>query len=159
MAKVIYMVDGIEIVECYDGVKLTSIIIDGEEIVVGKTNNKTIKEIVDYLINNIAKIVKEGIMVIDIVNGVTNHPHYHSRYYNSIEFDEDDYGVTTIIYDSGCSGSPSAWNHYKCSSDLVGIASWIMSDFYYARVEEAQEEDRIVDFNKDLLQIYIKNEE
>lgn len=158
MSKVMYVVDGIEIVEQYNGVELVSITIDGSTTYVGSKDyeNKTIDDIVKYLIDNVIEIVKNGILITDIVEEPMAHPHYHSRSYNTIEFDEDDCGVIGILYDGGCSGSPSAWNHYKTCYDLTSIAEWILHDILCA--EEVIDDYRHqVTVNKDLWNIYISH--
>ena len=128
MSKVIYNVNGKQVVEQYNGVELVSITIDEETIFIGKSSHKVINEIVKYLVDNIDIIITEGIMIVDIIEEPTKHPHYHSRTYKSIEYGDDDYGVKTIIYDLGLSGSPSAWNHYITTGCLTLYAEWIHSD-------------------------------
>lgn len=158
MAKVKYVLDGIEVVECYNGVELVSITIGENTTKIGNKNyeSETIDDIIKYLIDNIDVIIKKGIMVTDVTEEPMAHPHYHSRYTNEVVFEEDDYGVLGICYDSGCSGSPSAWNHYKTSHHLTAIAEWILHDILCA--EEVIDDYRhTVEINKDLWNIYVSH--
>lgn len=158
MSKVVYEVNNVQVVEEYNGVELVSITIGESTTKIGSKDyeNKTINDIVKFLIDNVDKIVKEGIMISDITEEPMAHPHYHSRYYNTIEFDEDDYGEIGILYDTGCSGSPNAWNHYKTCYNLIAIAEWILNDILCA--EEVIDDERYsVELNEDLYNIYKSN--
>ena len=67
--------------------------------------------IIRFVIANMHKIIKgEVIPIIDIIEGPNRHPHYHSRITTDLYYD---FKNEMLVYDMGCSGSPSCWSHYS----------------------------------------------
>jgi len=99
--------------------------------------NNTIA-ILMFLMNNMEKIYEEGIIVVDIIEDIMAHPHYHSRTVFEVYYDPDEH---CFMSDLGCSGSPSAWNHYEDP-----IYSWIelaeQIDYYIETAKREEKNDK-----------------
>lgn len=110
--------------------------------------------IVQWIIKNMETIINRGIDIADIIEEPIAHPHYHSRTTYTLEYGEDDYGITGIVEDVGCSGSPSAWNHYRQVKSYFDLAESISNTMY--EVEDVINDDRYeVTVNKELWNIHI----
>lgn len=103
-----------------------------------KQNQKEIA-IIRFIIANMDKIVKEGIIITDIIEGVMNHPHYHSRVITELYYD-DEKGF--LVSKESRSGSPSCWAHYKNNyeASIFEIAKWIVNDIDDAKAHFNEED-------------------
>lgn len=113
-------------------------------------------KIVNWISQNIDEIIKNGIVITDVIEEPTNQ-NYQSRTTYVLEYGEDDYGVIGVVADMGLSGSPSAWNHYREVMTFQELAEDI-----FCRILEAEDaiydEDYKVFIREDLLEI-INNDE
>lgn len=103
-----------------------------------KQNQKEIA-VIRFIIANMDKIVKEGIVLTDVTEGVTNHPHYYSRVITELYYN-DEKGF--LVSEENRSGSPSCWAHYKneYQASIFEIARYIANDIDNAK-ELFNEED------------------
>lgn len=82
--------------------------------------NKEI-QIIMWFIHNIKQFIEyDRTDLIDVVEGVGEHPHYRSREIISIVNDGED-----IVERTACSGSPSCWDTYYDYLDYVWLAEHI----------------------------------
>ena len=107
-------------------------------------------KIMNWISNNMEEIVKNGIVITDVIEEPMDS--YQSRTTYVLEYGEDDYGVIGIVADMGLSGSPSAWNHYREVMTFQELAEDI-----FCRILEAEDaiydEDYKVFIREDLLEI------
>jgi hypothetical protein len=96
----------------------------------------TVYEIIKFLSNNMDKIIKDGMTIIDVIEDVNKHPHYESRKVFSLYYDEKKKELMSVL---SLSGSPTAWNHYE-----MPIVSYEdLAEEIQERIEEAKESEKL----------------
>lgn len=91
-----------------------------------------ILDVVRFLSNNMEKIIREGIVITDVIEDKMAHPHYYARNIFSLYYDDKKEQLMSVL---SCSGSPSCWNHYE----MPVINYHDLAEEIIERIEEAKE--------------------
>ena len=91
----------------------------------------TTVDVIRFLSNNMGKIMKEGLVISDVIEDKMAHPHYYARNIFSLYYDEKKEELMSVL---SCSGSPSCWNHYE----MPVISYKDLAEEIIERIEEAK---------------------
>ena len=89
-------------------------------------------DVIKFLSNNMEEIVKNGLVVSDVIEDKMAHPHYYARNIFSLYYDEKREELMSVL---SCSGSPSCWNHYE----MPVVSYYDLASEIIERIEEAKE--------------------
>jgi hypothetical protein len=92
----------------------------------------TTVDVIRFLSNNMGKIMKEGLVISDVIEDKMAHPHYSARNIFSLYYDEKKKELMSVL---SCSGSPSCWNHYE----MPVISYRDLAEEIIERIEEAKD--------------------
>ena len=108
-----------------------------EEIQQRIQQNKEEMTVVKFIIDNMEKIIKNGLNITDVTEDPTRHPHYSSRVVTELYYHEDGY----LVHRESRSGSPDAWAYYENDYPVTisEIAKWIVDDINASKALEEEE--------------------
>lgn len=88
-------------------------------------------DVIRFLSNNMDEIIRNGLVISDVIEDKMAHPHYHKRDIFSLYYDEKKEELMSVL---SCSGSPSCWNHYE----MPVISYRDLAEEILERIEEAK---------------------
>lgn len=95
--------------------------------------------IINFIIANMDKIVKDGLLLTEVIEEPHKHPHYHSCVSTELYYDDE---KECLIHRENRSGSPSAVNHYPSEVfSFLQLAENIRDDINVANNILSSEED------------------
>lgn len=96
--------------------------------------------IIKFIIANMDKIIKDGILLTEVIEEPHKHPHYHSCVSTELYYDNE---KECLVHNEARSGSPSAVNHYPSEVfSIMRLAENIRDDINAANsILSSEEED------------------